>query len=66
MNTLEIKGNWNITKGKLIKNWSLLTSDDLLYVKGEHEEWLGRIERRLGASREAIENAIKNVLSSRI
>ncbi len=65
MNTLEIKGDWNIAKGKSIQNWGALTSDDLVYLKGEHNEWLGRIERRLGESREAIENAIKGVFSSR-
>jgi len=65
MNTLEIKGNWNEAKGAAIKNWSMLTPDDLLYVKGEHNEWFGRIEKRIGETREAIENAIKDVFSSR-
>lgn len=65
MNTLEIKGNWNAAKGTAIKNWAMLTQDDLLYVKGEHNEWFGRIEKRIGETREAIESAINNVFSSR-
>ncbi len=64
MNTLEIKGDWNIAKGTLKQNWSLLTHDDLLYVKGQHDEWLGRIQQRTGKTREAIENAIREVFSS--
>ena len=66
MNTLEIKGDWSIGKGILTNKWATLTSDDLRYVKGEHTEWLGRIERRIGETREAIENTINDVFSSRV
>ena len=65
MNTLEIKGNLNGAKGTAIRNWATLTKDDLLYVKGEHNEWFGRIEKRIGETREAIESAIKDVFASR-
>ena len=59
MNTLEIKGDWNITKGKLKQKWAKLTDDDLQYVEGKHDELLGRIQKRTGESREAVEKAIK-------
>jgi uncharacterized protein YjbJ (UPF0337 family) len=59
MTTLEIKGSWNIIKGKLQQKWARLTDDDLLYVEGKQEELLGRIQRRTGESREAVEDAIK-------
>ncbi len=65
MNTLQIKGDWNVSKGQMNQNWATLTQDDLLYVKGEHDEWFGRIEKRIGQTREAIETAIKDVFSSR-
>jgi len=29
MSTLEIKGDWNIIKGKLQQKWATLTEDDL-------------------------------------
>jgi len=64
MNTLEIKGDWNITKGKLKQKWAQLTDDDLQYVKGKNDELLGRIQKRTGETREAIEKAIKNAFSS--
>jgi len=38
MTTLEIKGDWNITKGKLRQKWAKLTDDDLQYVEGKQEE----------------------------
>jgi uncharacterized protein YjbJ (UPF0337 family) len=59
MNTLEIKGDWNISKGKLKQKWATLTDNDLHYVEGMQEELMGRIQKRTGATREAIEKAIK-------
>lgn len=59
MNTLEIKGDWNITKGKLKQKWAKLTDDDLQYSDGKYEELLGRVQKRTGESREAVEKAIK-------
>jgi len=64
MNTLEIKGDWNITKGKLKQKWAKLTDDDLKFVDGMQEELLGRIQKRTGESREAVEKAIKEFNSS--
>ena len=64
MNTLEIKGDWNIAKGKLKQKWAQLTDDDLQYVKGKNDELLGRIQKRTGETREAIEKAIKNAFPS--
>ncbi|CAN5842015.1 CsbD family protein [soil metagenome] len=58
MNTLQIKGDWNMTKGKLKQKWAKLTDDDLEYVEGQQEELLGRIQKVTGESREAVERAI--------
>jgi uncharacterized protein YjbJ (UPF0337 family) len=58
MTTLEIKGDWNITKGKLKQKWAKLTDQDLQYVEGKHEELYGRIQKRTGETREAVEKAI--------
>jgi uncharacterized protein YjbJ (UPF0337 family) len=59
MNTLEIKGDWNITKGKLKQKWAKLTDNDLQYVEGQQEELVGRIQKCTGESRAAVEKAIK-------
>ena len=64
MNTLEIKGDWNITKGKLKEKWAKLTDDDLRYVDGKQDELLGRIQKRTGETREAVEKAVKEFCSS--
>jgi uncharacterized protein YjbJ (UPF0337 family) len=59
MNTLEIKGDWNITKGKLKQKWATLTDNDLQFVEGKKDELIGRIQKRTGETREAIEKALK-------
>ena len=61
MNSLQIKGNWNIAKGKLKQKWADLTDDDLDYVEGKEEELIGRIQKRTGKEREEIEKAIKEL-----
>jgi uncharacterized protein YjbJ (UPF0337 family) len=64
MNILEIKGDWNITKGKLKQKWAKLTDDDLQFAAGKQEELLGRIQKRTGETREAVEKAVKEASSS--
>ncbi len=59
MTTLEIKGDWNIIKGNLKQKWAKLTDDDLQLIDGKQDELLGRIQKRTGESREAVEKAIK-------
>jgi len=59
MNTLEIKGDWNITKGKLKQKWAKLTDDDLQFAEGKLEELFGRIQKRTGETRAAVATAVK-------
>jgi uncharacterized protein YjbJ (UPF0337 family) len=54
MNTDRLKGNWNITKGKLKQKYANLTDDDLQYVEGKEDELYGRIQKRTGETREQI------------
>jgi uncharacterized protein YjbJ (UPF0337 family) len=64
MTTLEIKGDWNMTKGKLKQKWAKLTDNDLQYAEGQQEELVGRIQKVTGETREAIEKAIKESSAS--
>ena len=58
MNKLEIKGDWNILKGKLKQKWAKLTDDDLQFIVGKEEELIGRIQKRTGEARENVERAL--------
>ena len=58
MNTTELLGNWNVTKGKLKQQYATLTDDDLLLVEGKHNELLGRIQTKLGKTKEELHKLI--------
>jgi uncharacterized protein YjbJ (UPF0337 family) len=64
MTTLEIKGDWNITKGKLKQKWAKLTDNDLTYTEGKQEELVGRIQKITGETREMVESTIKEYTSA--
>ena len=64
MTTLEIKGDWNITKGKLKQKWAKLTDSDLHYVEGKQDELIGRIQKRTGETQVAVEKALKESCST--
>jgi len=59
MTTLEIKGNWNVIKGKLKQKYGQLTDDDLAFVQGKEEELLGRVQSRLGRTKEEVRAEIE-------
>ena len=63
MNKLETKGNWNIAKGKLKQKWAKLTDDDLQFVEGKQDELIGRIQKRTGEERAAVEKAVHEALN---
>ena len=58
MNTLQLKGNWNIIRGKLKQKFADLTDNDLTYVEGKESELIGRIQKRTGKTREEVERAL--------
>jgi uncharacterized protein YjbJ (UPF0337 family) len=56
--TQKLKGNWNELKGKLKQQYAELTDDDLLYEEGEEDQLLGKIQKKLGKTREELEQEI--------
>ncbi len=58
MNKLKIKGNWNETAGKLKQQFANLTDDDLLFAKGKEEELWGRLQTKLGKTKEELHKII--------
>ena len=64
MNKLEMKGNWNIAKGKLKQRWGKLTDNDLRFEEGHEEELVGRIQKVTGETKEAVERALEEACHS--
>ncbi|MDP3684759.1 MAG: CsbD family protein [Ignavibacteria bacterium] len=58
MDKLNIKGNWNELAGKLKQKFAELTDDDLLFKEGKDEELLGRLQQKLGKTKEQIRDLI--------
>ena len=55
------EGNWNKTKGKLKQQFAILTDDDLLLVEGKGEELIGRLQTKLGKTKEQIQKIISDL-----
>jgi uncharacterized protein YjbJ (UPF0337 family) len=57
----ELQGNWKETKGKLKQKYAELTDDDLLFVEGKQEELMGRIQKKLGKTKEEVQTLISDL-----
>jgi uncharacterized protein YjbJ (UPF0337 family) len=60
-NTTELNGDWNTIKGKLKQKFSILTDDDLLMVEGKKDEMYGRLQIKLGKSKEEFQKLISSL-----
>mgnify|MGYP005845110529 CR=1 FL=1 len=58
MEAENLKGKWNELKGKLKQKYADLTEDDLLYVEGKEDELYGRIQQRVGKTKEEVKDII--------
>jgi uncharacterized protein YjbJ (UPF0337 family) len=58
---MESKGNWNETKGKFKQKFALLTDDDLLLVAGKQDELFGRLQVKLGKTKEEVQKLISDL-----
>lgn len=61
MNNLTIDGNWNELKGKLRQQYAMLTDQDLEFAIGKKEELLGRLETKLGKTKEQLQELLSNL-----
>jgi uncharacterized protein YjbJ (UPF0337 family) len=59
MNKLQFKGGWNEAKGKLKQKYGQLTDNDLTFAEGKDEELLGRLQTKLGKSKEELRKEIE-------
>ena len=58
---LKLKGNWNETKGKMKQAYADLTDDDLAYEDGKDDEFVGRLQQKLGKTKEDVINWIQDL-----
>lgn len=61
MDELTLKGNWNQIKGKLKQEYADLTDDDLTLKEGKEDELVGRLQEKLGKTRDEVIKLIKDL-----
>jgi uncharacterized protein YjbJ (UPF0337 family) len=61
MNTTELKGNWNEQKGKLKQKFAVLTDNDLMFEDGKQDEMFGRLQIKLGKTKEELHKIIHGI-----
>jgi len=61
MNPTEIKGTWNEQKGKLKQRFATLTDNDFLFLEGRKDEMLGKLQIKLGKTKEELAAIILNL-----
>lgn len=54
MDRLELKGKWNELKGKVKQANGDLTDDDLQYEDGKEDELYGRLQQKMGKTRDEV------------
>lgn len=61
MDKLELKGRWNELKGKAKQQYAELTDDDLTYEEGKDDELVGKIQTRLGKTKDEVVDWIRSL-----
>jgi len=61
MNKTEVKGNWNEQKGKLKQKFAILTDNDLMFEEGKKEEMFGRLQIKLGKTKEELNKILASI-----
>lgn len=61
MNTTGMEGNWNEMKGKLKQKYANLTDDDLMFEEGKEDELIGRLQKKLGKSKDEVRRMISDL-----
>jgi uncharacterized protein YjbJ (UPF0337 family) len=61
MEKLQVKGAWNEVKGKLKQKYGQLTDDDLAFAEGKEDELYGRLQQRLGKTKEELRDEIEKL-----
>ena len=58
---LKLKGSWNETKGKIKQAYGDLTDDDLKHDEGKDDEFIGRMQQKLGKTKDEVVKWIESL-----
>ena len=52
MNWDQVEGKWKQAKGTVRQKWAKLTDDDLEYIAGKRDNFVGKLQERYGIAKE--------------
>lgn len=61
MDKLEIKGNWNILKGKIKEKYGEVIDDEIPKLEGNEDKLLGMLQKKTGKQRQELIEEINNL-----
>jgi uncharacterized protein YjbJ (UPF0337 family) len=61
MDKQEVKGTWNEIKGKIKQKYGQLTDDDLTFAEGKEDEMYGRLQQKLGKTKDEIRREFRDL-----
>jgi uncharacterized protein YjbJ (UPF0337 family) len=59
--SLQVQGNWDNIKGKMKSQYGDLTDQDLTYLEGKEDDFLGNLEIKLGKSKRELVSWINSL-----
>jgi uncharacterized protein YjbJ (UPF0337 family) len=60
-NLTETEGSWDEVKGKLKQRFAMLNDQDVVLTDGKHEEMMGRLQKKLGITKEELHKLINEL-----
>ena len=62
---LELKGNLNVLKGKLIEKYGELIDSDLTVAEGEEDQLIGKLQKQLGKTEDEVIQELNKLLADK-
>jgi uncharacterized protein YjbJ (UPF0337 family) len=60
MNSDQLEGKWKQLKGTVRAKWGKLTDDDVEFIAGNSENFVGRLQERYGIKKEEAEKQMND------
>jgi uncharacterized protein YjbJ (UPF0337 family) len=62
MNSDYLSGKWKQLRGSVKEQWSKLTDDDLTYIDGKNDQFIGKLQERYGMAKDEAERSLNEWL----
>ena len=66
MNWDEVGGKWSQVKGSIRQKWGNLTDDDLEYIAGSRDKFIGKLQERYGFGKEQAQKRADDWLKAQL